>query len=72
MKDEWDTETYYFSWLGLDLWLKLSVPERITQGHNDPLLYHQRPHCAEVHKPERGRYSFRHIGGLQIKTGIST
>ena len=35
MKDQWDTETYYFSWLGLDLWLKLSVPERITQGHND-------------------------------------
>ena len=43
-------------------------PER----HNSCLLYHQSPHYAEVHKPERGRYSCRHMEVLQNKTGIPT
>ena len=30
VKDQCDTETYYFSWSGLDLQLELSVPDRIT------------------------------------------
>ena len=30
VKDQCETETYYFSWSGLDLQLKLSVPDRIT------------------------------------------
>ena len=30
VKDQCDTETYYFSWPGLSLQLKLSVPDRIT------------------------------------------
>ena len=29
VKDHYDTETYYFSWSGLDFQLKLSVPDRI-------------------------------------------
>ena len=52
VKDQCDTQTNYFLWSGLDVQLKLSVPDRITHlKGNNPLLYHQSPYCAEVHKP---------------------
>ena len=48
VKDQYDIETYYFSWSGLDLQLKLSVPDRITRLKDIMTLY-----CAEVHTPKR-------------------
>ena len=48
VKDQYDTETYYFSWSSLDLQLKISVPDTVTcpKDNNNPLLYHQSPVCA--------------------------
>ena len=39
LKDQRDTEAYYFSWSGLDLQLKLSVPDRITRLKDIMTLY---------------------------------
>ena len=39
VKDQCDTETYYFSWSGLDLQLELSVPDRIPRLKDIMTLY---------------------------------
>ena len=39
MKDQCDTEKYYFSWSGLDLQLKLSVPDRKPRLKNIIAFY---------------------------------
>ena len=39
VKDQYDTETYYFSWSSLDLQLKLSVPDTVTCPKDVITLY---------------------------------